>query len=407
MTNTQGISGERAGRIMAGQMRNEAADKSRIVRAKVTDIGDRVTDGLIKCLIPARNQTVYVDAAAGLISLAVNDWVWIRKMDSGWRDMWILMQFDRTGGGSSVPTLRADAIALDHLDASDGAPAPAWQCDAAGRLVPQAATCYLLMSGYAGALTLDADGDTAIDATVDDRIDFKINTTLRHSFGLTALVLNENGDDMDIRMEGSGAANAFFVQGSDGHIGIGTNNPTEEVVITKSQNGDTMMRLDNINAGTSARARLEINNDNGGFNLIVASSGYTDNVSWRNMAVLGIDAALDGFIFYTPTGEDMVFECGAIGTTDVIFEGDGDVGIGAGITPAAQLHVDQSSATGAQPVLMLDQADLSEEMIEFVTTIGVGNPIEAVGAKTLTTTHFIKVTLPGALTRYMPVGTIA
>jgi hypothetical protein len=84
----------------------------------------------------------------------------------------------------------------------------------------------------------------------------------------------------------------------------------------------------------------------------------------------------------------------------------GDMGIGA-TTINAQLHVDQASTTAAQPVLLLDQADISEEMIEFATTIGVGNAIEAVGAKTLTTTHFIKVTLPGALTRYIPVGTIA
>jgi hypothetical protein len=84
----------------------------------------------------------------------------------------------------------------------------------------------------------------------------------------------------------------------------------------------------------------------------------------------------------------------------------GDVGIGTA-SPSAQLHVDQASTTAAQPVLYLDQADVSEEMMEFNTTIGVGNAIEAVGAKTLTTTHFIKVTLPGALTRYIPVGTIA
>ena len=71
------------------------------------------------------------------------------------------------------------------------------------------------------------------------------------------------------------------------------------------------------------------------------------------------------------------------------------------------LVVDQPSTTAAVPVLTLDQADVSEEMIEFVSTIGVGNAIEAVGAKTLTTTHFIKVTLPGGLTRYIPAGTIA
>jgi hypothetical protein len=71
------------------------------------------------------------------------------------------------------------------------------------------------------------------------------------------------------------------------------------------------------------------------------------------------------------------------------------------------LSLDQASATGARPVLTLDQADVSEEFIEFVGTIATGNSIEAVGAKTLTVTHFIKVKLPGGLIRYLPVGTIA
>jgi len=77
------------------------------------------------------------------------------------------------------------------------------------------------------------------------------------------------------------------------------------------------------------------------------------------------------------------------------------------VSPAATLHVDQTSATGAIPVLYLDQADVSEEFIEFNTTIGTGNAIEAVGAKTLTTTHFVKVTITGVGIRYIPVGTIA
>lgn len=84
----------------------------------------------------------------------------------------------------------------------------------------------------------------------------------------------------------------------------------------------------------------------------------------------------------------------------------GFLGVGAS-TLSGQAHIDQNSATGAIPTLFLNQADVSEEMIEFNTTIGVGNAIEAIGAKTLTTTHFIKVTLPGGLTRYIPAGTIA
>lgn len=84
----------------------------------------------------------------------------------------------------------------------------------------------------------------------------------------------------------------------------------------------------------------------------------------------------------------------------------GNVAIGVD-TPTAKLHVEQGLSTAAIPALRLSQSDVSEEMIEFEATIATGNPIEAVGAKTLTTTHFIKVSLPGGLTRYIPCGTIA
>lgn len=71
------------------------------------------------------------------------------------------------------------------------------------------------------------------------------------------------------------------------------------------------------------------------------------------------------------------------------------------------LHVNQVGAAAAIPVLRLEQADVGEDMIEFTATVGTGNAIEAVGAKSLTTTHFIKVTITGVGTVYIPVGTIA
>ena len=84
------------------------------------------------------------------------------------------------------------------------------------------------------------------------------------------------------------------------------------------------------------------------------------------------------------------------------------VGIGVGSnSQKAKLHVDQKSTSGNKPPLYLDQADVSEEMIEFATTIGVGNAIEAVGVKTLTATHFIKCTIAGVGSGYLAFGDIA
>ena len=81
--------------------------------------------------------------------------------------------------------------------------------------------------------------------------------------------------------------------------------------------------------------------------------------------------------------------------------------LGVGVQPTSMLHVDQASTTGAVPVLTLDQADVSEEFIEFLGVIGTGNSIQAKASLTLTQTHFIKVKLQGDLIRYIPVGTLA
>ena len=91
---------------------------------------------------------------------------------------------------------------------------------------------------------------------------------------------------------------------------------------------------------------------------------------------------------------------------NVSVDADGNVGIGD-VDPFGRLHVNQSSTTAAIPVVYLEQADIDQDIMEIETTIGVGNAVEAIGIKTLTTTHFVKVTLTGVGTRYFPIGTIA
>lgn len=121
--------------------------------------------------------------------------------------------------------------------------------------------------------------------------------------------------------------------------------------------------------------------------------------------ILREDATSKGLLIWSRAGGRLILKGGGSDPLTLNEDG-GNVGVGLQ-APLARLHVDQASTTAAIPVLTLDQADISEELIEFVSTIGVGNAIEAVGAKSLTVTHFLKVTLPGALTRYIEVGTIA
>ena len=116
------------------------------------------------------------------------------------------------------------------------------------------------------------------------------------------------------------------------------------------------------------------------------------------------NSGTDNLIINVPTNAQILLTINDVETMRLV--ANGRLGINQ-VTPLGQVHIDQASSTGAIPVLYLDQADVSEDMFEFNTTIGTGNAIEAIAAKTLTTTHFIKVTIPGGLTRYIPVGTIA
>lgn len=92
------------------------------------------------------------------------------------------------------------------------------------------------------------------------------------------------------------------------------------------------------------------------------------------------------------------------GTNNIIW--DADTSIMTVIANTA-LELQNVATDAARPVLQLDQGDVSEEFVEFLGTIATGNSIEAVAAKTLTTTHFLKMKIQGGLIRYLPVGTIA
>ena len=195
------------------------------------------------------------------------------------------------------------------------------------------------------------------------------------SGGQTLYGGTDAGDDLTLLSTSHGTKGTVAIGGTlcvdevNNKVGIGTAAPGELLTIE-----GTLPKVLIEDTGSTSAA-IQLKNTEGWFSL------YTD---------------ADTFGIYDVTDT----------TTRLTIDGDGRTGIGIGAALGAMLHVD-NVGTIAQPVAYFDQGDASEEMFEFATTIGVGNAIEAVGGKTLTTTHFIKVTLPGALTRYIPVGTIA
>jgi hypothetical protein len=94
-------------------------------------------------------------------------------------------------------------------------------------------------------------------------------------------VFNESGADVDFRVESDTDANALFVQGSDGFVGIGTSSPQEQ--IHSYAGGSNALR---VSGGANNNKKVEIGYDNtNGPYIKAGSSGetglqfYVDNTS--------------------------------------------------------------------------------------------------------------------------------
>ena len=210
----------------------------------------------------------------------------------------------------------------------------------------------------------------------------------------------------------------------DGNVGIGTTGPTSALEVSTTADtwaviiNDTNFTTDNLLKMVSSRTDIASVNvgpnlvwnrgtgnvaDEDNFILLQGTSdsdttAATITTQIKHVAEDVTHATRKGAIaFYTRNAESL--------SEKMRITGAGNVGIGA-TSPSAKLHADNSVADSAQPVIYLDQADVSEEIAEIVSTAGVGNAVELVGAKTLTVTEFIKVTINGN-TRYLQAGTIA
>jgi len=276
------------------------------------------------------------------------------------------------------------------------------------------ATCTTLTTGSVANLTANS-------SQAHTRAIVNIHQDHASASGAVALKVTQDSSANAVQFFDGSTQAWTLSNGGIVHMGSTTANEHfgQTLVINKSGGTHGGMTLNTYGAGSGIAPILDLRASNSNTmgahsiesdqsNLGYIVWGGSDGSAFQDASLLvtkvdGTSSAGDmpGMFVFSPRAR------GAGGVSEKVWiRHNGYVGIGSSTTSGV-LHVDQSSTTAAVPVLYLDQADVSEEMIEFNTTIGTGNAIEAIAAKSLTTTHFIKVTIPGGLTRYIPVGTIA
>ncbi len=216
--------------------------------------------------------------------------------------------------------------------------------------------------GDEGGFFAHSDGNFYMGTWSNTSVILRTNNTNRATLSSTGLLL-ENGlyvsaDEIRARDSGglslsddSGTLGLHIEDGGD--VGIGNTSPVR--LLHVGSGGQTPINASDglyVNPdATTSQITAENNAGNEG-GILVFSDGITYMGSMSN----------DSLVLMTNN------------TTRAIINTSGDAMFG-GSSPAGQLHVDQSSASGAQPVLYLDQADVSEEFIRFQATAGDSNAV--------------------------------
>lgn len=195
------------------------------------------------------------------------------------------------------------------------------------------------------------------------------------------------------------------VDTTNARVGIGTAAPSSALAISFSS-GNTPVGLLVVNTApsgpTSGGGIVGVEDDGAavasgdrlGYFLL---GGATDSIG-TIVNSCGFTGLATGNWTPSSAPTDLAFYTCPAGTTTrselLRLTSTGLIGIGTA-TPTALVHADQSSATGAVPVLTVDQADVSEEFIRFIGTSTTDASQSLVDAANMTT--------PGALAGWLKI----
>jgi hypothetical protein len=232
-----------------------------------TDINGGTIDG---ATIATSDITVgagkTLDVSAGTLTLA-NDQISGNKIQGGTiGSITITTLTGTTGNITNVNATTVDAtnIEVTNIKAKDGT-ASATIADATG--VMTIASSVLTTTDINGGTI---DGVTIGGASAGAGTFTSVTGTSLNMNG--AAVFNESGADVDFRIESDTNANAFFLQGSDGKIGIGTASPLQSLHV--NSNGNTQLLISSsFNNSTVTGLVVDTVGDSSVFRISATKSG--------------------------------------------------------------------------------------------------------------------------------------
>ena len=190
---------------------------------------------------------------------------------------------------------------------------------------------------------------------------------------------NDNkGDLIFYTNDGTSLDEAMRI-GDNGFLGIGIQSPLGPLHTLRAATSNRIIvdtYSDNVAHYSNVQFRRS-NNDTPGTMTATIDTMIIGTVEFRGTDTgLGYDECArieviqDGNAGADDIPANMIFSTNsttAKNENQLVLHNDGLVGIGL-VAPTAQLHIDQSDAAGAIPVLKLDQADIDDSFIDFIGT---------------------------------------
>ena len=137
-------------------------------------------------------------------------------------------------------------------------------------------------SASSPSLFMSDDTNTGLFSSAADTLNFTTGGVERMELGATT-IFNEDGADVDFRIEGDTEANLFYVDAGNSRIGVGTNSPqgTLDLFGDSNSNGpELFLRVNNNNTVDNIGSIFFGNNVDASLNQILGGTSGANNSSY-------------------------------------------------------------------------------------------------------------------------------